>query len=295
MMPSEPPILQDDTPNNLVPIENNPHSAIALTGHDIEAAAATSLSPQVAPRDELLSETNPVAPLQPAEISFQTMITYDVSPLTQDAGDFPRRQRILSYSNPIWATLGARQQNIMGAPTCPHILIEFTGSPPPSNSSHDQDGRADPSRSSTILGSDIIRDTSPIHYPLPEPVTRQSWVSVLSVHPPNKNTLLSGPSLLEETTQQLDSTLSRSSKLKSRKGSKSSRGSRSSKNSIGSARKIAFISTGAENLLWPRAAVVSSRLSRGFLVKNRRARPVGVVRGPRPSPSASRILRTHHG
>ncbi len=106
MVLPEPPILQGDTPNRLIHIENHPSSAIALAVHDIEAAAETSLSPRAAPQsyspsNEILWETNPVAPPQPVEIPVQT--TTDVPPVAQlDAGGLPRKEKILSYSSPIW-------------------------------------------------------------------------------------------------------------------------------------------------------------------------------------------------
>jgi hypothetical protein len=292
MVPPEPPFIRGDTPNHLI-LENHPPSATALAAHDIEAAAATSLSPRAAPQsssllDEVLWETNPVAPPQPVEMSVQTTIGYNVSLATQlDPGDLPRKERIMSYSSPIWATFGARQQNNVGAPSRP---IEFTISPP--SPSLEQDGRAHPSPSSTILGSDIIRVT-PSHYdkgrtrirhsapssalsptsPIPSQwATHLSWASMLSVHPPIiENAPQSSSVLPRETTQSMSS---RSSK--SRRGSKPSRGSRSSKSSIRSG-KVAVVPTGEGNL--PR------RLSRGFPMKARHTRPAGVVRGPRPSPS----------
>ncbi|KAI9467007.1 hypothetical protein BJY52DRAFT_1182496 [Lactarius psammicola] len=210
VVPPEPPILQGDIPNRLIHIENHPSSAIALAVHDTEAGAATSLSPRAAPQgsslsNEVLWETNPVALPQPAEISVQTTIA---SPASQpDAGDLSRREKILSYSSPIWATFGTREQNNIGGPSRPQILIECTGSPQSSNPSSEQDGRVQPSPSSTILGSDIIRGTpshygrdrmrihhsvpsstlsptSPIPSPLSQSATHQSWASSLSAHPP---------------------------------------------------------------------------------------------------------------
>ncbi|KAI9448042.1 hypothetical protein H4582DRAFT_56434 [Lactarius indigo] len=313
MVPPEPPILRCDTPNGLIRIENHP-SPIALAVDDIEAVAETPLSPRAArqsslPSNAVVWETSPVAPLQPVEVSVQTAIAHDVSPVTQlGAGDLLRKEKILSYSSPIWATFGAQGHTNIGALSRPQILIE-TRSPPSSNPSLEQDGRVGPSPSSTVLGSDIIRctpthrskDRTRIRHSAPPPAlsptspipsllqlaTHQSRASSISMHPPNnENKQQLGPILPKETTQWLSPTTSRSSK--SRQGSKSSISSRRSKSSMRSA-KAAVITTGEGSFLGTTVfRAVSSRLSRGFPLKNRHTRPVGVVRGPRPSPSASR-------
>ncbi|KAH9062709.1 hypothetical protein EDB87DRAFT_255438 [Lactarius vividus] len=284
----------------------------------IRAVAETPLSPRAAPQSSsplnvVVWETNPVVPPQPVEVS-KTAIVYDISPVTQlGAGDLPRKEKILSYSSPIWGTFGAQEQSNSGAVSRPQILIE-TGPPLSSNPSPEQDGRDGPSPSSTVLGSDIIRGT-PTHRgkdrtrirhsaphsallptsPIPSPLqlaTHQSWASSISVHPTNnENEQQSGPILPKETTQ-LCLTTSRSSK--SGQGSKSSRSSRRSKSSMRSA-KAAAVTSGEGNFL--RSTVfraVSSRLSRGFPVRTRHTRPVGVVRGPRPSPFASRKMGEGH-
>ncbi|KAH9045416.1 hypothetical protein EDB85DRAFT_1906526 [Lactarius pseudohatsudake] len=313
MVPPEPPILRGDTFSGVIHIENYP-SPTALAVDDIEAVAETPLSPRAAPQSSSPSnavvwETNPVSPPQPVEVSVQTAMAYGVSPVTQlGVGDLPRKEKILSYSSPIWGTFGAQEQTNTGAlpVSRPQILIETR--PPPSP---EQDGRDCPSPSSTVLGSDIIRGT-PTHRgkdrtrirhsaphsgfsptsPIPsllQLAAHQSWASSISVHPPNnENKQQSGPILPKETTQWLRPTTSRSSK--SGQGSKSSRGSRRSKSSIRSA-KAAVVTTGEGNFL--RSTVfraVSSRVSRGFPVRTRHTRPVGMVRGPRPSPSASRKI-----
>ncbi|KAH9077187.1 hypothetical protein EDB83DRAFT_1685006 [Lactarius deliciosus] len=228
MVPPEPPILRGDTSSGLIHIENYP-SPIALAIDDIEAVAETPLSPRAAPQSSSPSnavvwETNPVAPPQPVEMSVQTAIAHDVSPVTQlGAGDLPRKEKILSYSSPIWGSFGAQEQNHTGALSRPQILIE-TRPPPSSNPSPERDVRDSPSPSSTILGSDIIRGT-PTHRskdrtrirhsaphsalsstsPIPSPLqfaTHQSWASSISVHPPNnENKQQSGPILPKETTQ----------------------------------------------------------------------------------------------
>ncbi|KAN0124571.1 hypothetical protein V8E53_015803 [Lactarius tabidus] len=149
MVSQEPPILQRDTPNRLFHIESPPSSTIALAIHDIEAAAATSPSPRAAPRssslsNEVLWETSLFSPPQPVEISVQTMIARDASPITQPhAGDLPRKPKIMSFSSPIWATFGARQQDHNGAPSRPRIVIQFASSPTSSNPSLEQGGRGD--------------------------------------------------------------------------------------------------------------------------------------------------------
>ena len=311
MVSREPSILQGDTPNRLFHVENPPSSTIALAMHDIEAATATSPSPRAAPRSsslskEVLWETSLVSPSQPVEISVQTAIACDVSPITQThAGDLPRKQKIMSYSSPIWANFGTPQQNHTDIPSRPQMVIEIARSPTSSNLSLEQGGRVHPSPSSTILGSDIIRVTSShsgrdgmrIRHSIPSSRLSPTspipflWrpVSMLSGQPPiNENSSQSSPKLTEgitEVTQPLGRTSSRSSK--SRQRSKSSRSSRSSKSSIGSV-KVAVI--GLRRTAKFRAPMDSSRQSRGFSVKTRHSRPVGVVRGPRPSPSASRAV-----
>ncbi|KAH9179712.1 hypothetical protein EDB89DRAFT_1922790 [Lactarius sanguifluus] len=319
VVPLEPPILRGDTFSGLIHIENYP-SPIALAVDDIETVAETPLSLRAAPQSSSPShavvwETNPVAPPQPVEMSVQTAITYDISPVTQlGAADLPRKEKILSYSSPIWGTFGAQEQNNTGALSRPQILIE-TRPPPSFNPSPEQDGRDGSSPSSTVLGSDIIRGT-PTHRgkdrtrirhsaphsalsptsPIPsllQLATHQSWASSISVHPSNnENKQQSGPILPKETTQWLRPTTSRSSK--SGQGSKSSRSSRRSKSSIRSA-KAAVVTTGEGNFLKSTVfRAVSLRLSRGFTVRTRHTRPVGVVRGPRPSPSASRKIGEGH-
>lgn len=307
----EPPILQGDTTNRLFHIESPPSSTIALAIHDIEATAATSPRPRAAPRssslsNEVLWETSLFSPPQPVEISVQTTIACDVSPVTQPHAGDPRKQKIMSYSSPIWATFGTRQQNHTGTPSRSQIVIQFDSSPTPSNPSLEQGSSVHQSTSSTILGSDIIRVTSS-HYGRDRMRIRHSvpssalsptspisfpWrrVSMPSVQPPiSENSSQSSPNLPGEITQPLGPTSSKSSK--SRQGSKSSRSSRSSKSSIRSA-KVAAVLAGEGSLrrrsAVVRAPIVSSRRSRSFPVKTRHTRPVGVVRGPRPSPSASR-------
>ena len=311
----EPTIPRGDTPDRFFRIENPPSPAIDFAIHDIEAAEATLHSPRATPRSSLLSNevlwnTNLVSPPQPVEISIQTMIACGVSPVTQpDAGNLPRKQKIMSYSSPIWATFGAQQQNNTGAPSRPQITIEFTRSPTSSSPSLEQGGRVHPSPSSTILGSDIIRvshygrDRMRIRHSVPssafsptspissvwQRATHQSRASMLSAQPPIiENAPQSGPTLPKEAAQPLGPMSSRSSK--SRRGSNSSRSFRSSKSSRRSA-KIAVVSAGEGTLRRSavfRASMVSSRQSRGFPAKTRHTRPAGVVRGPRPSPSASR-------
>ncbi|KAF8261385.1 hypothetical protein EI94DRAFT_1746095 [Lactarius quietus] len=307
MVSPEPPILQGDTPNRLSHIDSPPASAIAFAIHDIEAATGMSLSPRAAPRrsslpNEVLWETNLVSPAQTVEVSVQTKMASDVSPVTQlDAGNLPRKQKIVSYSNPVWATLGALQQNHTGGPSHPQIMIEFTRSPTSSNPSLEQGSRVHPSPSSTILGSDIIRVTAS-HFgrdrmrirhsvpssalsptsPIPSSWQRATYQSRA------ENASQSSSKLPKETIQPLGPTSSRS--YKSRRESKSSRSSRSSKSSIRSA-KVAVLSTGEGSLRRSGVfmAPMSLRQSSSFPVRTRHTRPVGVVRGPRPSPSVSRI------
>ncbi|KAH8999121.1 hypothetical protein EDB92DRAFT_1940819 [Lactarius akahatsu] len=155
MVPPEPPILRGDTFSGLIHVESYP-SPTAQAVDDIEAVAETPLSPRAAPQSSSPSnavvwETNPVAPPQSVEMSVQTAIAYDVSHVTQlGAGDLPRKEKILSYSSPIWGTFGAQEQNNTRAPSRPQILIE-TRPPPSSNPSPEQDGPHENSSFSTTF------------------------------------------------------------------------------------------------------------------------------------------------
>jgi hypothetical protein len=298
----------------VIRLGNSPISAIAGLSKDIEAYASPSHSPRatrrhfMTPLDGHHDETIPTPSPQPYEISVPTTMDI-VSPVAQlEPGNRLRREKILSYSSPLWATLGTpRDESSSSASTHSQISNEVTRSPTSNDYYHERDSNI-LSPSSTILGSDIIRrntsnkgkDRMRIRYSIPNlpvsstssvpsssrRVTRQSWVSRVSAYPTTSEDA-SQPTL-PKGRQSSRSTSSLSSKLK--RGSKSNRSSKSRKssNSIPSAKvTVPKLAEGTPSGAWIGSSMGPVRLSRPppSLPRDR----VGLVRGPRPPPSASRI------
>jgi hypothetical protein len=293
----------------VIRIENHSISATAGLNQDTEAYASLSHGPQatrrysMTPLDGLRDERIPTRSPQPHGISAQT--TMDIAhPVAQlEPVNRLRREKILSYSSPIWATLGAQpDDSSSSASTHSRISVEVARSPTSNDHTHERDRKV-LSASSTILGSDIIRissskgkDRMRIRRSIPpdlpfsatssvpssyKRVTHQSWVSRMSTYPPtSEDTSQPGWTLPEGRVQSLRSISSLSSKSKHRSKSNQSSKSRKSSNSTRSAKiKLAEGSPSAPP--W-----IGSSPSRPYSLPRDR---MGFVRGPRPPPSASRI------
>lgn len=288
-------------------------SANAGPDLDIEARASPSSGPGTTRRysmissdghhDETLSTPSP----QLHQVSIQTPLEAQPEPRNP-----LRREKILSYSNPVWATFDAALDESSSASIHSEASIDAMRSPSSNDHSHERSTKF-LSATSTILGSDIIRRTTlnagsdrmRIRYSipnLPPPPTssvpsssrRAVHYSWLSRAPANSTTC--------EDSSQEGSTLPkgglpsspRSSSLlssKSKHGSKSSRSSKSRKssNSTRSARITSFklaeespsvpVRTGSS---MDREAPARPSPS---LLRDR----VGFVHGPRPPPSPMRM------
>lgn len=289
-------------------------SAIASPNRDIEAYASPSHSPRATGRDPTPSldgpheEAIPTSFLTPVEISVHDT----VPPVAQlEPGNRLRREKILSYSSPVWATFGTPQDEKYGASSRPQISIDITESPTSSTAnSPERDSRV-LSPSSTILGSDIIRSnnfidrmrvrrsegftfsrTESIPSSSSRRVTHQSWAPRPPTYPSAGDDILQPrPILPKERVQPSRSTSSLSSK--SKPASKSSRSAKSHKSSSSSSMhsmRVA-VTIPAEGSSSGPAGIGSptspARHSMGFSVTTRvdRASP---VRGPRPPPSVLR-------
>ena len=296
-------------------IDNNPIPTITGLSRDIEADASPSHSPRATPGhslthlDNLHDETVPTPSPQPYGISMTTMDI--VSPGAQlEPGNRIRRDKILSYSSPVWNTFGPpRDESSSSASTHSPISIEVTRSPTPNSHFHER-GNKVLSVSSTILGSDIIRnatsskgkDRMRIHHPIPyfppsatssvfslsRRVTHQSWVSRASAYPTTSEDAQSFLTLPKEKAQVSRSPTSLSSK--SRLQSKSNLSSKSS-NSIRSANMTTVIKLAEGSPPSGQAGVGSpmgpASPSSPFSSSPRER--VGLVRGPRPPPPAMRV------
>lgn len=288
------------------------HSFSAGLNQDTEAYASPSHGPQptrrysITPLDGLLDGGIPTRSPQLHGISAQTTTDIASTGVQPEPGNRPRREKILSYSNPIWATLGAQlDDSSSSTSTHSQISIEVTRSPTSTDHTHERDRKV-LSASSTILGSDIIRissskkgkDRMRIRRSIPpdlpfsktssvpsayKRVTHQSWVSGMSTYPTtSEDTSQPGWTLPKGRVQSLRSTSSLSSKSKHRSKSNQSSKSRKSSNSTRSAKnKLADGSPSAPP--WIGSSMGPARPSRPYSLPRDR---VGFVRGPRPPPSA---------
>lgn len=251
--------------------------------------------------DEKISTPSP----QPYEISVQT--TMDIVPPAQlQPGNRLRREKILSYSSPVWAGFGPPQdESSSRASTDSQISVEVAMSPTSNGHSRERDHKV-LSASSTILGSDIIRigtlnkgkDRMRTRHSIPNlplsktssvisssrRVTHQSWVSRVSANPTTSEDAQPGSALPKGRAQSSRSTSSRSSKSKLR--SKSNLSSKSS-NSIHSAKITRLAEESPSVPAWIGSHMGPARPARPSSSSSRNR--VGFVRGPRPPPSAMRI------
>lgn len=288
-------------------------STIAGPGPDIEACVSPppsspgstrgySVIPADGHHDETLSTPSP----QPHQVSIH------ISPEAQlEPGNPLRREKILSYSNPVWATFGAPQDESSSESTHSETSIDVMRSPPTSNDHSHERSTKFLSATSTILGSDIIRRTTlnkgqdrmrirrsihnltlPSTSSAPSSSRRAihySWLSRAPAYSTTcEDTSQEGPTLPKGGVPSL---LRSTSLLSPKHGSKSSRSSKSGKslNSTRSA-KVTGFKLAEES---PSASVwIGSSMDRASLARPPPSLPrerVGFVRGPRPPPSPTRL------
>ena len=320
----EPSNNEGHTIDRVIRIDNYHPSAIGDENWDVEAQRSPSHGlrairlPFVPPLDGFHEQAIPISSPRPIDVSIRNMVVSPVAPL--ESGNHPRREKILSYSSPVWATFGTtRGDENSSASARPHISIEINRSPTSSTGySPEQDNKVT-SPTSTILGSDIIRGAHPdvgkdrmrvrrsaaaLRFsqassipPSSKRATHQSWASILSVYPPTAEDPLPPRPLLQPPKETVQSSSWRSSpSLKSKPGSKSSRSSKSQKSSSSTRSGKAAVTMPAQGnpsrseSAWPGLSTNSTRISKRFSVNTRRER-IGLVRGPRPPPFSSRIRR----
>jgi hypothetical protein len=281
-------------------------SAIAGPDLDIEAYASPSSSPGATRRHSMISldghhdQTLSTPSPQPYQVSIQTPREAQPEPRNP-----LRREKILSYSNPVWATFGAPLYESSSASIHSETSIDVMRSPTSNDHSHERSTKF-LSATSTILGSDIIRRTTlnkgkdrmRIRYSIPNlPLSSTSSVPSLSRRAVHYSWLSRAPAYsttCEDTSQEgskggVPSSLRSASLLssKSKHGSKSSRSSKSRKssNSTRSA-KITGFKLAEESPSVP--VWIGSSMDRASLARPPPSLPrdrVGFVRGPRPPPS----------
>jgi hypothetical protein len=250
---------------------------------------------------------------QPMEVPVRRMmVPYSGPPVIQwEPGNRLRREKILSYSSPVWETFGSpRRDGSRDASTRPQILIKATGSPTSSTGHSPERNKKVASTSSTILGSDIIRSTSQNvgkdrtrvrrsaaglrlsgASSIPSSsrrVTQHSWASRKSANRSTaENTL--PPRSIQPKENALPSSWRHSRSLKSKAGSSSSRSSKSQKSSSSMrSTKVVMVEIPPRSTwIGPELSMHPARLSQVSPVSPRGER-AGFVRGPRPPPFASR-------
>ncbi|KAI0304110.1 hypothetical protein BC826DRAFT_981583 [Russula brevipes] len=310
----EQPIHQSDMSDGVIRINNPPLPAYARPNRDIEAHASpphtlrTTRSSPPPPLDVLREQAIPVSS---PEVSVLTTVIRDITPPVAqlEPENLLRREKILSYSNPLWATFGAQEEEDDGAGSPTRSQISVTRSLTLSTTGHSPERDSNVlSPSSTILGSDIIRGAPSTEVKnrmrvrrsapgitlsqtssISRRVTQQSWASILSAYPTiGENS--SHPWLIppKENVPPSRSTSSESSKSKPR--SKSSRSTKSRKSSTRSAKAAVIIPVERvpPEPSWIRSSTGSGRFSKRFTTTFGGER-TSHVRGPRPPPSAARM------
>ncbi|KAI0268266.1 hypothetical protein BC834DRAFT_684183 [Gloeopeniophorella convolvens] len=315
-------------------IDNHPFSVNSLANQDLErftppssgrrTIRSTSASSHV---DSVQDAVISTASRHPISNSTPEVLVRDASPPAEkvEAEDRPRKgkEKILSYSSPIWKTFGKQQQSNGLSMPRPVISIEPEKSPVSYGlPSPEWEGKL-LSPSSTILGSDIIRSSpsskgkdrmksrrsnpapllspsSSMASPSPGRTKYQSWASRFSAQLP----------LVEEQMSQEDSkqpssattegarplSVKSSRSTKSRLGSRSSKSVRSTKSRKSSTRSIKAsgvdgLEGGAEVLFEVKVPRAPAKFLVGLPASPRHSR-AGLIRGPRPAPSASPALRS---
>lgn len=279
---------------------------------DIEAYVSPPSSPGTTRRRSMISldghydETLSTSSSQPHRVPIQTLSEVQPEPRNP-----PRREKILSYSNPVWATFGAPPNENSSASSHSETSIDITRSSTSNDHSHERSTKF-LSATSTILGSDIIRRTTlnagkdrmRIRNSMPNgpnfPLSSSTSGPSLSRRAVHYSWLSRAPvySTTDESTSQEGSTLSKggvpssrhSTSLlssKSKHGSKSSRSSKSRKssNSTRSTKTTGFkLAEESRSVpVWIGASMDRAPLARppSLLLRDR----VGIARGPRPPPS----------
>ena len=278
-------------------------SAMAGPDLDIEAYPSPSSSPGATRRHS----TTPFDGHHDEPLSTSS---HQVSIQTPEAQPEPknslRREKILSYSNPVWATFGPPLDESSRASIHSETSIDLM-SPTSNGHSHERSTKF-LSATSTILGSDIIRratlnkgkDRMRIRYSIPNPPrSSTSPIPSSSRRAVHYSWLSRDPaySTTCEDTSREGSTLPkggvpsspRSTSLlssKSKYGSKASQSTRSRKssNSTRSAKMTGFkMMEESPSVPW-----IRSSIDRASIARPPRSLPrdrVGFVRGPRPPPS----------
>jgi len=301
--------LEDSTHQGDIPERVIRISAIAGPDMDIESYISSSSSPGATRRSSMIPfdghhDETPSTPIpQLYQVSIQTPHEAQLEPRNQ-----LRREKILSYTNPVWATFGAPQDESSSASIHSETSFDVMKSPFSKDHSHERSTKF-LSATSTVLGSDIIRKTTlnkgkdrmKIRYSIPNlPISPTSPVPSSSRQAIHYSYLSRAPAYsttCEDTSQEGPMlpkggapSSPRSTSLlssKSKRGSKSSRSSKSGKssNSTRSA-KITSIKLAEESPSVP--VWIGSSMDRASLARPPLSLPrdrVGFVRGPRPPPS----------
>jgi hypothetical protein len=319
----EHPTHEGDISDRVIRIDDLRSSANCDENCDIETQASPS---QGLRGNWVLSTSNGVHDAitishpQPIEVSVRRMIVPSSAPpvVQWEPGNRLRREKILSYSSPVWEAFGSSQRDeSRDVSTRPQISIEATGSPTSSTGHSPERIIKVASTSSTILGSDIIRGTSQNvgkdrmrvrrsaaglrlsqASSIPSSsrrVTQHSWASRKSAYRSTAEDTLPPRSIQPKETV-LPSSWRYSQSLKSKPGSSSSRSSKSQKSSSSMRSTKVVVTIPTEGIppsstwIGPELSMHPARLSQGSPVSPRGER-AGFVRGPRPPPFASRTRR----
>jgi len=306
--------------DRVIRIDDLRSSAISDENWDTEAQASPSQGLRgkwVLSTSDGVHDAITISYHQPMEVPVRRMmVPYSAPPVTQrQPGNRLRREKILSYSSPVWETFGSpRRDESRDASTWPQISIETTGSPTSSAGHSLERNKKVASTSSTILGSDIIRSTSQTvgkdrtrvrrsaaglrlsrASSIPSSsrrVTQHSWASRKSAYRSTAEDTLPPRSIQPKETV-LPSSWRHSQSLKSKPGSSSSQSSKSQKSSNSMRSTKMVVTIPAEGIpprstwIGPEMSMHPARLSQVSPVSPRGER-AGFVRGPRPPPFASR-------
>ncbi|KAI9508937.1 hypothetical protein F5148DRAFT_1191549 [Russula earlei] len=306
------PFYRGDASNRVLRIQHPHVSTLSDPNMDIEAHISPFLAPQTTqrapPSGRVYADAIPIASPQPVKAYSPTSVYEIVSPVAQlkPVQRVPR-EKILSYSSPIWETFGASHSE---APPCTEVVDNES----PASSIRHSIGREakDQSTRSTVLGSDIIRTTSASSNEWKNRMRiRRSAIgrshSLATSNPSSSSRRVTG-----QSSQSRESTdpspgedispatlppkaavhwqLSRPSSSKSKSGSKSSRSSKSRKSSgsMRSAKGASATSAEGSSSMSPWVENSIVRRSKTFSATSRGNR-VSFVRGPRPPPSSTRL------
>jgi hypothetical protein len=304
--------------DRVIRIDDHHHpSAISDENWDTEAQASPSQGLRgkwVLSTSDGVHDAITISHPQPMEVSVRRMmVPYSAPPVIQwEPGNRLRREKILSYSSPVWETFGTpRRDESRDASTRPQISLEVTGSPTSSTGHSLERNKKVASTSSTILGSDIIRSTSQtvgkdrtrvrrsaaglrLSRASSNPsssrrVTQHSWASRKSAYRSTAEDTRS----IQPKDNVLPSSWRHSRSLKSKPASSSSQSSKSQKSSSSMRSTKMVVTIPAERIpprstwIGPELSMHPARLSQVSPVSPRGER-AGFVRGPRPPPFASR-------